>query len=490
MVNLKFVRAVCSMAMGLALCCAVPVIPVTEAAVLAKDHVVSAEAKDFLNKMSSALAEVGEAAKPSVVNISTTTTVEMGEQPFGDLFDDPAFKKFFGDNFDSLPKKKFKSSALGSGVIVSKDGYILTAYHVAQNAEEIKIILNDKTEFKGRVIGTDPQTDIAVIKIDARDLPAIKMGNSAEARAGDVVLAIGNPFGLNQTITMGIVSAVGRANIGISDYEDFIQTDAAINPGNSGGALVNTNGELIGINTAIFSTSGGSMGVGFAIPSNLANTVAQSIIKQGKVIRGWLGITIQDLSPDLAKSFGIKQDKGALVTDVMKNSPAEKAGLKRGDLIVELDGKPVENSVKLRNTVAGKAPGSTVRVKVVREGKPMALPVTIGEFPAAKPARKGELKKSEFDNALKGVSVQDITPELREGLSIPDEVKGVIVVNVSDEGPARDTLTKGDVIQEVNRRAITGLRDYESVVSKIGPSDSVLLLVYRNGAYIYVTLKR
>ena len=452
--------------------------------------VVSPEAKQFLNTMSKSLAEVAEAAKPSVVNISTTTTVEMGEQPYGEFFNDPFFKKFFGDDSDSMPKRKFRSAALGSGVIVSRDGYILTASHVVQNAEEIKIILNDKREFKGRVIGIDPQTDVAVIKIDAKDLPAIKMGNSGSAKAGDVVIAIGNPFGLNQTITMGIVSAIGRANVGISEYEDFIQTDAAINPGNSGGALVNTNGELIGINTAIFSTSGGFMGIGFAIPSNLVNTVAQSIIKYGKVIRGWFGITIQDLTPELAKSFGIKQEKGALVTDVMKNSPAERAGFKRGDLIVEFDGKPVESPAKLRNTVANTAPGKVAKVKIIREGRAETLTATIGEFPVMKPAKKGEPKKGEYENALKGVSVQDLTPDLRKGLNIPDDVKGVIVVNVSDESPARDVLTKGDVIQEINRRTIRGLKDYEDIVSRIGAAESVLLLVYRNGGYIYVTIKR
>ncbi len=458
---------------------------------LAADPGVSGEARDFLNKMSSALYEVGEAAKPSVVNISTTTMVSLDEQKFGEFFNDPLFRKFFGENFGQDRKRKFKSAALGSGVITSPDGYILTAYHVVQNAEDIKVILNDKREFKGRVIGTDPKTDVAVIKIDAKGLPAIKMGDSGKARAGDVVLAIGNPFGLNQTITQGIVSATGRANVGISEYEDFIQTDAAINPGNSGGALVNTNGELIGINTAIFSTSGGYMGIGFAIPSNMANAVAQSILKYGRVIRGWLGITIQDITPELARAFALKVDKGALVTDVMKGSPAEKAGFQRGDLIVEFNGKPVENSAKLKNEAANTKPGTTVPVKVIRSGATRMLNVTVGEFPEKRPAvKKAEPRKSEFNNALNGVFVQDITPEAREGLNLPENIRGVIVVNVGDESPARDVLAKNDIIQEINRKPVKGLKDYENIVSKIGPSESVLLLIYRNGSHLYAAIKQ
>ncbi len=447
---------------------------------------VSPDAKAFLNKMSDYLAEVAEVTKPSVVNISTTTIVSMKENPMGDLFNDPFFRRFFGDGSDhpAMPKK-FKSSALGSGVIVSKEGYILTNYHVIKNAEEIKVILYDKREFKGKVIGDDPQTDIAVIKVEARDLPAIKMGESGTVKAGDVVLAIGNPFGLNQTVTMGIVSAVGRANIGISAYEDYIQTDAAINPGNSGGALVNANGELVGVNSAIYSTSGGYMGVGFAVPSDLANSVAQSIIKHGKVIRGWLGVTIQNLTPELAKSFGLKEERGALVTDVLKNGPASKAGLKRGDLIIEFDGKPVEDTTVLRNTVANTTPGKTANVKVVRHGKTETLIVTIGELPT-----KVVAKKTERNNVLKGVQVQELTPDLRAAMNIPADVEGVLVADVSEDSASYGMIAKNDVIEEVDRKQIKGIKDYEKVVSTLGPSDTVLLLLYRNGGYIYVTIKQ
>ncbi len=445
---------------------------------------VSPEARDFLNRMSNYLAEVAEVTRPSVVNISTTTIVSMKENPMGDFFNDPFFRRFFGEGHPSIPKK-FKSSALGSGVIVSEDGYILTNYHVIKGAEEIKVILYDKREFKGKVIGDDPQTDIAVIKVDAKGLPAIKMGESGKLKAGDVVIAIGNPFGLNQTVTMGIVSAVGRANIGISAYEDYIQTDAAINPGNSGGALVNSNGELVGVNSAIFSTSGGYMGVGFAIPSDLANSVAQSILKHGKVIRGWLGVTIQNLTPELAKSFGLKEEKGALVTDVTKDGPAWRAGLKRGDLIVEFDGKAVEDTTGLRNMVANTAPGKAAEIKVIRSGKAETLTVHIGELQV-----KTIAKALEHNNVLKGVQVQELTPDLRAGLNIPVDVEGVVVVDVSEESPSYGLIAKNDIIEEIDRKPVKGLKDYENIVSKIGPSDTVLMLLYRDGGHIYVTIKQ
>jgi len=447
---------------------------------------VSKEATEFLGRLSTSLSEVAEVVKPSVVNISTTRTVTMKNNPFNDLFNDPFFRRFFGDDFRSYgPERKFKSSALGSGVIVSEDGYILTNNHVIQDADEIKVVLSDRREFKGKVVGTDPKTDLAVIKIDAEKLPAIKIGESDNLKVGEVVIAIGNPFGLNQTITMGIVSAVGRSNVGIADYEDFIQTDAAINPGNSGGALVNTRGELVGVNTAIFSTSGGYMGIGFAIPSDMAKAVMQSIVKYGKVIRGWLGVTIQRLTPELAKSFDIKEDRGALVTDVVKDSPAEKAGFKRGDLIVEFDGKMVKDETSLRNMVADTPPGKSVQVKIVRDGKEKILSVTLGEYPEAETAAV----KEGYNNVLRGVYVQELTADLRASLNIPEKVRGVLVSNVEDDSPAAGVLERNDVIQEINRQVIKEINDYRKVVSRIGPDDNVLLLVYRSGGYIYVTIR-
>ncbi|GBE05681.1 putative periplasmic serine endoprotease DegP-like precursor [bacterium BMS3Abin10] len=448
---------------------------------------ISPDAKNFLGKFSGYLSEVAEAVEPAVVNISTTTTITMRQSPFGDFFDDPFFRKFFGDQFrhpDPEPQRKYKSSALGSGVIVTDDGYILTNNHVVKDADDIKVVLYDDREFKGKVIGTDPKSDLAVIKIDAKDLPSIKIGDSDVLKVGEVVIAIGNPFALSHTITMGIVSAIGRSNVGIADYENFIQTDAAINPGNSGGALVNTNGELIGINTAIFSKNGGYMGIGFAIPSSMAKSVMDSIIKHGKVIRGWLGVSIQNMTPDLAEQFDLKEEKGTLVSDVVEDSPAEKAGFKRGDLIIAYDGKNVDDSTALRNMVAGTLPDTTVKVKIIREGKEKTLTVTIGKLSEAVVTAK-----SEYRNAMKGVHVQDLNPEIRMSLDIPGKVEGVVVTNIEMDSPAFQALERNDVIQEINKKIIRSAKDYEKAVSKISAKDTVLILVYRGGGYIYITIK-
>jgi serine protease Do len=453
----------------------------------AKDISLSPESTSILRKLSDALGEVSAAVKPAVVNISTTTTVTQEQSPYGDMFNDPFFRRFFGDQFDQRGggKQKFKSSALGSGVILTEDGYILTNNHVIKDADEIKVLLTDKREFKGKVIGADPKTDLAIVKIDAKNLPVIPLGDSDKLRTGDIVFAVGNPFGLNQTITMGIVSAVGRSHVGIADYEDFIQTDAAINPGNSGGALVNSEGKLVGINTAIFSTSGGYMGIGFAIPSNMARSVMDSIIKHGKVIRGWLGVSIQDLTRDLADNFGIKDQEGALVSNVMKGGPADKGGMQRSDVIVAYGGKKVTSSAALRNFVADTAPGKSVEVTVVRNKTEKVLTIAVAEMPDGKKA----VKKAEQENALKGVSVQDLTPDVRTQLHIPDDVTGVRVTEVADDSPTRGMISRGDIIQQVNRSDIGSTADFEKAVAGIGPKDTVLVLIYRNNGAVYVTIK-
>ena len=451
----------------------------------AKDKLVSKESTNLLGRLSDAFAEVAEAARPAVVNISTTSTVTVEDNPFGNMFNDPFSRHFFGDQFGNPgQKRKYKSSALGSGVIVSDDGYILTNNHVVKGADEIKVILYDKREFKGKVVGTDPRTDLAVVKIDARNLPTLSLGDSGNLKTGDLVLAIGNPFGLNQTITMGIVSALGRSNIGLADYEDFIQTDAAINPGNSGGALVNTSGKLVGTNTAIYSTSGGYMGIGFAIPSDMAKAVMDNIIKHGKVIRGWLGVSIQDLTPDLAKSLDIKETAGALVSGVEKDSPADKAGLKRGDLITGIDTKEVDDSTGLRNMIASTAPGTKIDVKIIRDGKMQTETVVLGEY-----KEHAVVKKTEYDNALKGISVQDLTPGLRDKLGLPENVKGVVVTGVSPELAGQRLLQPNDVIEEVNRTTIQNVQDYDQAASRIGAKDTVLLLIYREGGSVYLTIQ-
>jgi serine protease Do len=448
----------------------------------ASEAKISPQSIDLLMKVDQATAEVVEAVKPTVVNISTTRTVKVqgGVNPF---FEDPFFRKFFGDQFRT-PKER-KSFSLGSGVIVDPKGFILTANHVIQGADEIKVTLYDKREFTGKIVGTDAMTDIGVIKIDAENLPTIKMGDSSKLRVGDSVLAIGTPYGLSQTVTRGIVSAVGRANVGIADYEDFIQTDAAINPGNSGGALVNVRGELVGINTAIFSTSGGYQGIGFAVPTSMAKSVMESLMTKGKVIRGWLGVTIQSLTPELAEQFGIKEGKGVLVGDVSEGGPAEKAGIQRGDVIIKFEGKRIEEPYQLRNMVANTSPGDKANLTIIREDKTITKTVAIGELPA------GMQKPSagrEYNNLLKGVTVQDITPEIAGNLNLPPKLKGVVVENIAGDSPASMILTQGDVIQEINRQKITNMKDYESVVSRIKPGGDILLLIFRGGTSLYITL--
>jgi serine protease Do len=453
--------------------------------VFAKDKSVSKESRNTLSKLSQALDEVANIARPAVVNISTTSTVTMEDNPFGDMFNDPFFRHFFGDpNEHPGQKRKRKSSGLGSGVIVSEQGYILTNNHVVQGAEDIKVTLYDKREFKGKIVGTDPRTELAVIMITAKDLPTLKFGESGKLKTGDIVLAIGSPFGLSQTITMGIVSAVGRSNIGLADFEDFIQTDAAINPGNSGGALVNSSGELVGINTAIFSTSGGYMGIGFAIPSDMAKTVMDSIIKHGKVVRGWLGVSIQNLTPELAKSLGIKETEGALIAGIESNSPADKAGFKRGDLVIALDGKKIIDSTSLRNMVSATAPGKKVDFKIIREGKEQTITATLGEYKEKKIA-----KKTEYNNIMKDVTVQELTPGIQDKLNLPENLTGVVITNVGQDSPSEGLLQPGDVIEEINKMAIRSVQDYDKAVSKLGENDPVLLLIYRNGGSVYLTIR-
>ena len=356
--------------------------------------------------------KVAKNAMASVVNISATKrTAQTQENPFSD---DPFFRRFFGEEFERRFKqpRQRPEQGLGSGVIVSDDGYIVTNNHVVEQADELMVLLGDKRKFPATLIGTDPKTDLAVIKIDATGLPTLPWGNSATLEVGELVLAVGNPFGLNQTVTMGIISAVGRANMGIVDYENFIQTDAAINPGNSGGALVNLQGQLIGINTAIFSRTGGYMGIGFAIPSQMVKHVMQSLIGHGKVIRGWLGVSIQELSEDLAKQFDAPDTQGTLVGDVFSASPAGLAGLQRGDIIRTYNDVQVKNPTHLRSLVADTAPNTSVPLTLLRDGKEMSLSVSIGEMPKdVASLRKAEPGSIQGKHALAGLSVEPVKPE-------------------------------------------------------------------------------
>ncbi len=455
------------------------------------EPVISQESIDFITKTGQAMAEISEAVKPAVVNISTSRTEKSSENPLTPFSDDPFFRRFFDDMFKNPDRpRERKIASLGSGVIVSDDGYILTNNHVVRNADEIQVLLSDKRTFQGKIIGTDSKTDLSVIKIDATDLPTISWGDSDKLKVGEIVLAIGNPFGLDQTVTMGIVSAVGRANLRIADYEDFIQTDAAINPGNSGGAMVNARGRLVGINTAIFSKTGGYQGIGFAIPSNMAKAVIESLISKGKVVRGWLGVSVQTITPELARQFNLHEDLGALVGDVVEDSPAEKAGIMRGDVIIEFKGKKVDEPFNLRNAVASIPPGEMVDLKVIRDGRVKTLIVEIGELEA-------EVKKTaptSYKNALKGVSVQNLTPEIYRQLNLSEKTRGVVVSAIKSGSPAgkgMSSVTKlktGDVIIEIKGKAITGLKDYDAVVSKIQSEEEVLLLISRKGKNLYITI--
>lgn len=319
--------------------------------------------------------EAASHAMPSVVNIFTTKAVKELPHP---LLNDPIFRRFFGDRFEPRSRRR---SNLGSGVIVSPNGYILTNHHVIEAADEVEIALADGRKTEANVIGSDPETDLAVLKIDFKDLPAITFGQSEDAKIGDIVLAVGNPFGVGQSVTMGIIGGVGRTKVGINTFEEFIQTDAAINPGNSGGALTDTAGNLIGINTAIYSRSGGSLGIGFAIPIHVAKQIMEQIIQAGGVIRGWLGVTMQDMTRELADSFGLKEVTGALIAGVLKDGPADKAGLKPGDILVSLEGQPIENSSELLNKVAALSPGETVEVKIIRDKQEKNIQIKVGIRP-------------------------------------------------------------------------------------------------------------
>lgn len=436
---------------------------------------------------SKAFSEIAGAVSPSVVNISTTKVMkrEAGpslEDPFFDLLN--PFRNF------KMPRK-WKEQSMGSGVIVSADGFIITNNHVVEQADEIRVTLFDKRSFKAKMIGADTKTDIAIVKIEADSLRAAQWGDSDKLQVGEFVLAIGNPYGLSHTVTMGIISAVGRANVGIADYEDFIQTDAAINPGNSGGPLVNIKGELIGVNTAIFSRSGGYQGIGFAVPSNMTRLVMNQLVDKGKVTRGWLGVTIQELTPELSQKFGLKNEKGALIGDIAKGSPAEKSGLKRGDIILEYNGKKISDVGNLRNMVAQSKVGSEISITILRGGKEYAVRVLIVELPKdITEATPGSTPEDSTFEGLAGLTAMELSREIARQLGLHKDEKGVVVVRVEAGSPAEEAgIRKGDVIQEIDRKRIEGLNDYNKAVSGMKPGDAALLFVNRGGKKFYVTIK-
>jgi serine protease Do len=437
-------------------------------------------------------APVIKKVSPAVVKIVTTTRMDNESMQQMPGFDDPFWRRFFGDQFGrSMPRGQGGSQiqhGLGSGVIITKDGYIMTNNHVVDGAKEVTVTLQDGREFTAKVIGRDPKSDIAVVKVDANDLPTVPLADSEKVEIGDVTLAIGNPFGIGQTVTSGIVSAKDRGNMGIEDYEDFIQTDAAINPGNSGGALVDINGRLIGINTAILSRSGGNQGVGFAIPSNLARNVMESLVKDGKVTRGYLGVMIQNVTPALAEEFKLKESKGALIGDVVPDGPADKAGLKNGDVVTEFNGRPISDSRRLQLNVAETKPGTVVHMQVLRDGEKKTFDVTVKQLPGTDKLVDADSSNDTDNGTLNGVEVADLDPQARQQFNVPKEVKGAIVTQVEPGSAAAEAgLKSGDVIQEINHKPVKSADEAVKLTEK-SDNKRTLVRVWQNGGSHYVVV--
>jgi serine protease Do len=438
------------------------------------------------------MAPAAKAAMPAVVKISTNKVVKAAALSEGD--DDgqtsPLFRQFFGNGGfgGQQAPRSHRESGLGSGVVVSPDGYILTNNHVVDGATDVRVTLPDRREFKAKVIGTDSKTDIAVLKIEASNLPVITVGNSAKMQIGDSVLAIGNPYGVGQTVTMGIVSATGRAGLGIEDYEDFIQTDASINPGNSGGALVNERGELIGINTAILAPgSGGNQGIGFAVPVNLVRNVMDQIVSHGSVERAYLGVTIQEVTPAIARAVGLPVPAGALVGEVSPTGPAQKAGIQSGDVILAMNGTEIAESNQLRMNVSLMNPGQTVNLKVFRNGQTTNVTAQVGVLPDKKIERASTDNNSSATQALEGVSVEQLDSRTAKQAGLPANTKGVVVTEVDPASPAASAgLREGDVIQEVNHHAVASSDDLSSALHH--SNGESLLLVNRGGNKLYVAV--
>jgi serine protease Do len=432
-------------------------------------------------------APVVERVRGAVVNISTTKVIRPPGPEQAPFFSNPLFRDFFGRGME--PPRARREQSLGSGVLVSKDGYVLTNSHVVHGASEVLVSLPDRRELKARIIGADPKTDIALLRIPGDDFTFARFGDSSRVRVGEFALAIGDPLGLGQTVTFGIISATGRGNVGIVDYEDFLQTDAAINPGNSGGALVNTDGELIGIPTAIATTGGGqgNQGIGFAVPSNLAREVMRQIEQRGRVIRGWLGVAVQDVTPTMAAALGLEAASGALVSDVTEGSPAAKAGLARGDVVVAMDGKPVVDSRSLRMHVAETSPGTRIGLSVWRDRRRLEVSAVLGEMPAGEP-RPPSTEPSPA-TAL-GMRVAPLTPDAMRALGVPEGTTGVVVAAVQPGSRAEAAgLRPGDVIQEVDRKRVRSPDELRRATEVGGPGP-LLVLVLRGGHTHYVAIPR
>jgi serine protease Do len=441
---------------------------------------------------------------PAVVNISSTKVVKTS----GNGIPDDLFRQFFGEQGPSGPSgnsrqfsvpnipQEQREQGTGSGVIVSPEGYILTNNHVVDGATDVMVTLHDKRELKARVIGTDPRTDIAVIKIEGSNFPTLTLADSSKVEVGDIVLAVGDPFGVGQTVTQGIVSATGRSGLGIEDLEDFIQTDAAINPGNSGGALVDDEGHLVGINTAIVGGSGGgfgsggNVGIGFAVPINIAKHDMDSILAHGKVDRGYLGVHIEDLTPVLARAFHTTIIGGALIGDVTPGGPAANAGLKRGDIVTEINGQAMTGADQLKTKIGTMDPNTKVNMKIVRDGRTMDVAVQLGEFPSNEEHASAVRPSSGTpESALQGVTVENLTSEIAQELKLSPETKGVVVSKVNPSSNAAEAgLRQGDVIQEVNHRPVATSQEFHGAISSAQKESPILLLVNRGGNTAYVAI--
>src|SRR5215475_7185231 len=437
-------------------------------------------------------ADVVGGVAPAVVTIRSQRVVRAPRQfPF---FNDPFFRDFFGDRFGAQgsPRQQIQRG-LGSGVIITKDGYVLTNHHVIDGAEEIRVELTNNRGYDAKVIGDDPRSDLAVLKISASDLPMLTLGDSDRVRVGDVVLAVGNPLGIGQTVTAGIISAKGRTT-GLSDgsFESFLQTDAPINQGNSGGALVDTAGELVGINSQIVSPTGGNIGIGFAIPANMARSVAEQLIKSGKVRRGFLGVTIQPVTSDMAANLGLKEARGVIVNNVEPGSPADRAGVKQGDVITVINGNQIDDANSLRNIVASAGPGADVTIILLREGREQQVRAKLGELSnqtSARPTGGSEQGGGQSDEESLGMTVTPMTPELAERLGSRRDAGGLVITDVSPMGAAADAgLQPGDVIVQINRQAARSQDDLRSALSG-DRSRPLLLFINRRGSGLYVTLR-
>jgi len=459
-------------------------------------NIVKAKTDDdgtILGRASKEFVNMVKKAKPAVVHIKVEKTTTNAEYPGGrgeEMFNHPFFEQFFGPQYrQQRPKpRERKQRGQGSGFIISKDGFILTNNHVIENADMIKVSLSDDREFDAKLIGADPQSDVALLKIEApEDLPILKLGDSDALEVGEWVIAIGNPFGLSQTVTVGVVSAKGRSAVGINQYENFIQTDAAINPGNSGGPLLNGRGEVVGINTALFSRTGGYMGIGFAIPVNMAKSIEKQLQNQGKVTRGWLGVVIQNVDKKLADSFGLKEAGGILISEVQENSPASKAGLKQGDVIIRLNDTVLKDVSDLRNRIALIVPDTKTTLHIIRKGDELELTVIIGEQPSDF-GKKGASNNDK--NSLKnfGLSLQDLTPELADKFGY-GENSGVIISDVQPgSSAAEEGLKPGYLVEEVNRQKISNLQELTTILQQLSGSKKILLRIRAGDYSRYVVL--